>query len=659
MPADQPVKGTDCMGRSARRSSSKGSMPLATLVAGAMLLSGAALAQQYQEAPMLAERVAAGELPPVEERLPVNPLVVEPVDEVGTYGGTIRRAFLGPSDANNYTRFAYDALVRFDPSGSEVIPHIIESAEPSEDYSSWTLHLREGARWSDGAPFTSADIQFYYDAVLQNEDLTPSVPAWVQNTDGTMATVTSDGDYAVTFTFDAPNTLFLHELTFRDGGDRTIAAFIPRHFLEEFHPDYTDPEELDAKVRAAGFSTWTQLFEQKAIITDTPERPSMAAWIPNGTTVSDPEFVLVRNPYYFAVDTAGNQLPYIDEVRFRFFSDAETLNFSAVAGEFDFQARHINMTNYPVLVQNAERSGYRVITWPTFGGSDAAIWFNQVYQNEPELGELLATRDFRIALSHAINRDEIRESAFLGLGEVRQNVPSPWHPYYPGDEAAFRYTEYNPELANEMLDALGLELGADGRRRLPSGDPFTIEISIVPAFGPWPDVGQLVAADWNAVGVSTVTQIRERNAHFQMRDSNDLMVEIWNEDTTGFPFTGNPKMDVRSTPAAAFATEYRLWYETDGASGLPPTEPIARMVEIIDSARTVGPEEQVELAHELFEIITTEVYSLGTVGLTPLVQGVVVVNENLRNVPEVAGNDWPLRTPGNARPEQFYFRTSN
>lgn len=629
---------------------------LALVALTAVLFLGSAAAQEYQEAPELAAQVAAGTLPPVAERIPSNPLVVEPFDEPGTYGGVLRRAFLGPADHNNYTRFAYDSLVRFDPSGSEIIPHIIAGSEPSDDYHSWTLHLREGARWSDGAPFTSADIQFWYDGVLMNSDLNPSPPAWMQNSDGSAAKVESHGDYAVTFTFDHPNTLFLYELAFRDGGDRTIASFLPKHYLTQFHPDHVDAAALDQLVKAAGFTTWTQLFDQKAIITDNPERPSMAAWVPFNSTVSDAEFVLRRNPYYIGVDTAGNQLPYIDEIRFRFFSDAETLNFAAVAGELDFQERHINMTNYPVLMQNSERGGYRVMTWPTFGGSDAAIWFNQVYAANPELGELLATRDFRIAMSHAINRDEIRESAFLGLGEIRQNVPAPWHPYYPGDEAAFRYTEYNPELANEILDSLGLKPGADGRRTLPSGAPLSIEISIVPAFGPWPDVGQLVAADWGAVGINTTTQIRERNAHFQMRDTNELMVEIWNEDTTGFPFTGNPKMDVRSTPAAAFGSEYRIWYETDGAQGLEPTERISRMVDIIDLAKTVGPEQQVELAHELFEIITTELYSIGTIGLTPLVQGVLVVNNDLFNVPSVAGNDWPLRTPGNARPEQFSFR---
>lgn len=629
---------------------------LVLLALAAVLCLSTAMAQPYQEAPSLAEQVAAGTLPPVEERLPSNPLVEEPFDEIGQYGGVLRRAFLGPSDHNNYTRVAYDALVRFDVSGSEVIPHVIAGWDSSDDYHAWTLNLREGARWSDGAPFTAADIQFWYDAVLKNADLTASVPAWMQNNDGSAALVESLNDYQIRFTYDHPNTLFLQELTFRDGGDRTVAVFLPKHYLTQFHPDYADADELASLTKAAGFDAWTQLFNQKAIITDNSDRPSMAAWVPYNSTASDPEFVLRRNPYYFAVDTAGNQLPYIDEIRFRYFSDAETLNFAAVAGELDFQERHINMTNYPVLVENADRGGYRVLTWPTFGGTDAAVWFNQTYDKDPELGRLLANRDFRTAMSYAINRDEIRESAFLGLGEIRQNVPSPWHPYYPGDEVALRATEFDQDKANELLDSLGLKRGADGRRTLPSGAPFTIEISIVPAFGPWPDVGQLVAADWGAVGVNTVTQIRERNAHFTMRDSNELMTEIWNEDTTGFPFTGNPKMDVRSTPAAAFASEMRLWYESDGAEGLEPTAPIARMVEIIDTAKTVGPEEQVELAHELFDIITSELYSIGTVGLTPLVQGVVVANKDLVNVPEIAGNDWPLRTPGNARVEQFSYK---
>lgn len=625
------------------------------LALAALLVLGTAMAQPYQEAPMLAELVEAGELPPVEERLPDNPLVIEPFEEIGTYGGTIRRGFTGPGDHNNYTRFAYDSLLRFNVDGSEMVPHIIESWEASEDFRTWTLHLRPGMKWSDGEPFTSEALMFYYEAVLQNEDLTPSVPVWVANDDGSLAEFRAPDDYTVEVEFDFPYTLFPLELTFRDGGDRTLAAHLPAHYLRQFHPDFGDQAEIDRMVSEAGLNDWTQLFMQQGIITDNPDRPSTAAWVPYQSSVSDQIFTLRRNPYYIGVDPAGNQLPYIDEVQFRFFSDVESLNFAAVAGEIDFQARHIQMTNYPVLVENGERSGYRVVTWPTFGGADAAVFINQQYTADPELGELLANLDFRIALSHGIEREEIRESAFLGLGEIRQPVAAPWHPYYPGDEYAFQYTEYDPERANEILDGLGLVRGADGARTLPSGAPLRLEISVVPAFGPWPDVAQLVAGDWSELGLNTDVQVRERTAHFTMRDANELMLEIWNEDTSGFPFTGNPKIDPRSQPATIFAVESRTWYATDGERGIEPTPEIARIVEIIEEAKTVGTEQQIELAQELNRLVADQLYGIGIVGLTPMIQGVVVVNSDLVNVPDLVANDWPLRTPGDSRPETFFY----
>ncbi|HLV12186.1 MAG TPA: ABC transporter substrate-binding protein [Trueperaceae bacterium] len=622
----------------------------------ALLALGTALAQPYQEAPMLAELVAAGELPPVEERLPEEPLVIEPFEGIGTYGGVIRRGFTGPGDHNNYTRWAYDSLLRFSVDGSEIVPHIIRAWEPSEDFHTWTLHLRPGMKWSDGHPFTADALLFYYEAVLQNEELTPSVPVWIANHDGTLAAMRAIDDYTVEVEFDFPYTLFPMELTFRDGGDRTLAAHLPGHYLAQFHPDYGDPEEIARMVSEAGLNDWTQLFMQKGIITDNPERPSTAAWVPYRSSVSDQVFTLRRNPYYFAVDPAGNQLPYVDEIQFRFFADVEALNFAAVAGELDMQDRHIQLTNYPVLVENAERSGYRVITWPTFGGNDAALWVNQQYTIDPELGELLANRDFRIALSIGIDREEIREAAFLGLGEIRQPVAAPWHPYYPGDEYAFQHTEFDPERANEILDGLGLQRGPNGMRTLPSGAPLRLEISVVPAFGPWPDVAQLIASDFADLGLTTDVQVRERTAHFTMRDANELIMEIWNEDTSGFPFTGNPKIDPRSDPATIFAVESRTWYATDGERGREPTPEIARIVEIIEEAKTVGTDRQIELAQELNRLVADQLYGIGTVGLTPMIQGVVVVNANLANVPDLVANDWPLRTPGDARPETFFYR---
>ena len=188
--------------------------------------------------------------------------------------------------------------------------------------------------------------------------------------------------------------------------------------------------------------------------------------------------------------------------------------------------------------------------------------FNQTYKGDPEMGKLMANKDFRIALSHAINRDQIKESVFLGLGEARQGVPAPWHPYFPGDEVGEEVHRVRSGQGQQDAGrARPGQEGRDGIRLLPSGKPVTIEISVVPAFGAWPDVAQLVAKDWEKVGIKTIVQIRERALHFKMRDSNELMTEIWNEDTTAFPFTGNAKVDrVRSPAILALAPLYRQWF---------------------------------------------------------------------------------------------------
>lgn len=618
-----------------------------------------ALAQtKYHEAPMLADMVASGKLPPVDQRLPSEPLVEQVTDSIGTYGGVLRRGFLGPSDHNNYTRVVYDALVRFSPSGGEVIPHIAKGWEPNADFTQWTVFLRKGMKWSDGEPFTADDIMFWYNSILNNKELTASIPVWMTNADGSEAKVEKIDDTTVRWTFGQPNTAFLLDLANKDGADKSIdnLAFAPAHYLKQFHPDFTDAATLAAKVKARGFDSWVQLFQVEAMPHLSGNRPSTAAWVPHGSTVADQTFVIERNPYYFAVDADGNQLPYLDEVKFSFFADKETLNLAAVGGQIDMQGRHIAMSNYPVLMENAAKGGYRVITYPTFGGSDAVLMFNQTYQNDPEVGAILQNKDFRIALSYAINRDAIKELAFLGIGQARQGVPAPFHPYYPGDEYAFKYTQFDTAKANEMLDKAGLTArDGDGMRLLPSGKRMDLEIGVVPAFASWADIGQLIVSDWAKAGVRAHVELRERSVHFAMRDSNDLQIEIWNEDTTGFPFSGQPNFDPRSQPSMTLAPLVRKWVNSKGAEGVKPTPELQRIMDIIDEAKVSSHEHQIELAKELFRIWADNVWEIGTVGLTPMVQGVVVVNKDLKNVAEVAGNDWPLRTPGNTRPEQFYY----
>jgi peptide/nickel transport system substrate-binding protein len=633
-------------------------LPTATTAPTKTTAPTVAAAPTYQEAPMLADLVKSGDLPPVEERLPENPLV-EDTESIGTYGGTWRRGFLGPSDYNGYIRIVADSLLVFSPDGTQVLPKVAESFESSADFKTWTIHLRKGGKWSDGSPLTADDIMFWYVDILNNKDLMPSVPSWMKNSDGSTVQLTKVDEYTVSWTYLSPNTTWPLEIANKDNGDRAYPVFLPAAYMKQFHADYADKAELDQKVSDAGFKTWAELFAMKKNQAENPERPGTAAWIPT-TAVGKEVMVMKRNPYYMGVDTAGNQLPYIDEVRLIYFADAASLNVAAIAGEFDEQERQINLMNYPVFKENEIAGKYKVYTWPSFGGGDADVSFNQTYTKDTDLGALMQNKDFRIALSYAINRNAIKETAFMGLGEPRQPVPAPNHPFYPGDEYAKKYTEFNADMANQMLDSIGLDKkNGDGIRLYPgTNKPVQIEISVVPAFGPWPDVAQLIAADWNKVGVQAIVQVRERALHFQMRSSNDLQTEIWNQDTTGFPFTGNPKLDPRTMLAGGITVWplFNTWYNTGGKEGLEPSADAKKIVELINKARTVGGAEQAAVAQELFKLWVDNCYEIGTIGLTPMVQGVVVISNNMMNVPTALGNDWPLRTPGNGRPETWYFK---
>ena len=332
---------------------------LAAVFAGAQTVT-------YKEAPVLAEQVKAGKLPPVAQRLPDKPLVV-PADEIGTYGGVWRRGFLGPSDFNGVNRVIYDVLARFGPDGANIEMKLAESVTSSADFRTWIVTLRKGTKWSDGSPFTADDILFWYKDVLLNKDLVPAMPGWMLNKDGTPVGVGKVNDLTVMWTFKEPNTNFLLELTTKDFGDRLYPIFLPSTYLKQFHASYAKKETLDKMVADAKLKTWAELFAAKQNPLDNPERPGMAAWVASNR-ISDPIFVMKRNPYYIGVDKAGNQLPYIDEVQFKFFTDAQALNLAAIAGELDEQERHINLLNYPVLKDNEQKLGkYKIYLWSSPG----------------------------------------------------------------------------------------------------------------------------------------------------------------------------------------------------------------------------------------------------------------------------------------------------
>jgi len=617
----------------------------------------AAAGGKYKEAPILAEQVKAGKLPSVDKRLPDNPLVVQAA-EVGQYGGVWHRGFLGPSDSNGVCRVIYDVLARFGTDGATIEMKLAESVTPSADFKTWTVKLRKGSKWSDGSPFSADDIMFWYNDVLLNKDLTPAISTWMLNKDGTAALVEKLDDLSVRWTFKETNTNFLLELTTKDFGDKLWPIFEPSAYLKKFHAKYANKADLDKMVADAKFKTWVELFASRQNPFENPERPGMAAWVASNR-ISEQIFIMKRNPYYVAVDQAGNQLPYLDEVQFKFFSDAQSLNLAAIAGELDEQERHINLLNYPVLKENEQKLGkYKILLWSSPGGEDAGVIFNQTYAKDPELGKIFANRDFRIAMSYAINRKQIWDSAYLGTGEPRQAVPKKGHPYYPGDEYAYKYTEYKPDLANQMLDKIGLDKkDADGFRLLPNGKRMLIDFSVVEVFGPYRDIGTLVSRDFEKVGIKVNMQIRERALHFQMRQANELQAELWNEDTSGFPFTGSTKYDFRRDLYGnlTFGPLWKQWYDTNGKDGVEPPADAKKIVEMQDKSKSVGTEEKVKIAQEMFKLWVDNLFEIGIVGLTATDQGVAVVNAKMHNVPVNLTKDWPLRTPGNGKPEIWFY----
>lgn len=613
---------------------------------------------KYSEAPMLAELVAAGSLPPVEERLPKEPLVQSVVDKIGVYGGTWHRAALNSGDTSLFSRLNPDGLVYFDIVGN-VVPAVAKSWDISEDGKEFTFHLREGMKWSDGQPYTADAILWWYDHIMNNAELTPTKPAWMR-VKGEYGTIEKIDDYTVVFKFSSPYGTFIEWLA-------TNAFYgVPGHYLEQFHVDFVDKAKLEAAAKAANFEQWYQYFNDRNSTYNNPERPVVSAW--KFTTLPDANpLIAERNPYYYRVDEQGQQLPYIDRIQWEVTTNVEVLNLKAIAGELDCQERQITLVNYPLFMDGKEKGGYHVFTWPGDGGTDAGMMVNMnagqqegADDHQKVIGDILRKVEFRRALSLGMDREEVWNSAFLGFGAPRQMAPMEWSKYYE-EEMATPYVEMDVDEANSMLDALGLDQrDADGFRLGPDGQPLDIVISAVNQFGPWVDTAQLVNNHWNAIGIKTAVNVEERSLYYTRMAAGEHQIAVWN---TG----GNGKVLIYPYWTMPYASASRIgplsgiWYQSGGTQGIEPTGDLRKVLDIFDEATvTIDQAAQDELAKQIFRINTANLWTIGTVGGTPLEQGVVVIKDYFYNVPESTPerhvfNEDSVHTPANCVPAQYFM----
>jgi peptide/nickel transport system substrate-binding protein len=618
-------------------------------VAVEKVVTATAVETQYNEAPMLSGLVRQGELPPVDERLPDEPLVHTPAEEVGEYGGTWHRLSTSPGDVRTPDRLNYESLIRWNVMGTEQIPNVAKSWEISPDGTTFTFQLRKGMKWSDGEPFTADDIVFYYEDVLQNEELNPSFPkTWTVG--GEPVVVTKVDDYTVRFSFPLPSGVFLVDMASAAG---RWWALYPEHYLQQFHIEYADQAKLDAMVEEAGFEEWYQLFGDKFSHKTNTELPVIHAW---QITVPAPKqpVVMERNPFYWKVDTDGNQLPYIDTVEHMIVAGAEQVNLRAISGEVDMQTRHILFDNFPLFQENKEQGGYRILQWKRGYITDAAIYPNAMHQ-DPEMREILGDKRFHWALSLGINRAEIIEGVYLGITEPTQVSPFPSSPFY-WEEQAQNMLEHDPDRANEILDEMGLtERDGDGYRLRPNGERLSITFSYAPIFGSWGDIGELLRAHWEELGIELILDETNRQLYVERFQANEHDMAIW-QSAAEFnplilpmnfvPIHGNSRQAI---PAAD-------WYLSGGKEGEEPTGDLRETFDLWDQIKaTADFEEQQQLFRQILELNKENIWVIGICTAPP---EIVIVKENFRNVPEEAVSDWNLLTPGATAPEQYFIRQS-
>ncbi|MCB0061904.1 MAG: hypothetical protein KDE19_07310, partial [Caldilineaceae bacterium] len=302
----------------------------------------AAIPSKYNEAPMLAELVAQGALPPVEERLPETPTVISVVAATGNYGGTLRRGFKGVSDRWGPSKVQDSSLIRYDLDLNKHAD-LVESWEQNDDATEFILHLRQGLKWSDGTPFDSSAFSWWHEHVAQNEALTPAPPVNFSTGEPRvlMAVATPD-QYTVQITFADPKPLFIDFMS-------RAQPFTPGHYMQQFLPDTADdPAALEAAMQEAGFDSWDQYYLDRDSWYLNPDKPTVGPWRA-GNQLSETLFLMERNPYFHQVDADGNQLPYIDEIQHRLFDTDEVFNLWIINGEIDFQNRHVQIANYTLF----------------------------------------------------------------------------------------------------------------------------------------------------------------------------------------------------------------------------------------------------------------------------------------------------------------------
>lgn len=602
---------------------------------------GTAVGGRGKESPMLAQKVKAGELPPMKERLPTKPFVLEPVDRTGTYGGTLRKA---DSQQGSTAAIAQGRanLLEWALGRVEVGPGLAESWEISPDGLVYTFHLRDGLRWSDGEPCTTDDIVFAVDKVIKNTTLMPAFPTWL-SPGGKPVEVEQVDELTVRFKLGAPQSLMLSYIA-SPNGDWLV---LPKHYLSKFHPEFMPQNEVDAAAKEAGYESWDQYFVERNDIQANPDRPVLGPWVlTTPATSSNNRAVFERNPYFWKVDPDGRQLPYIDRVTIEVF-EAETVVLRTSNGDFDFQARGLSAEDTPVLAKTAEQNGYEILRWQ--GTGPYCIHPNQSAP-DPVMRALMQDLRFRQALSYAIDRDEVNKVIFGGQGIISQPCAMKDDPYFV-DGMGQRYLEFRPEESEKLLDEVGLsKVDSDGMRLRPDGRPLRLDLWCF-EFQDSPRPFELVTEYWREVGINARVQTVAQELWLEKVTGNQVDISAYSTNLIEWELS--PVFYVPSADTTYWAPAFGKWYLTRGAEGEEPPPKIRELQVLWDELQAAVDEEaRIERGQQILWSHDENLWMI-EVARTPFTP--VVRKNNLINVPKVLTADYQLGNENFSRQDQFFF----
>ncbi len=607
-----------------------------------------------QESGFWGAEVKKGDLPPVAERVPEDPLVVDLEAKgrtFGAHGGVLRTMVTRSKDVRQMVVYGYARLVGYDENYT-FQADILRDFEVREGRI-FRLHLRKGHRWSDGAPFTSEDFRYWWKHVAQNDELSPAGPPQIMRQGDDVAKMRFPDAHTVVVEFPRPNPHFLPALA----GARPPFIYRPSHYMKQFHVDFADAEELQERIDKRRVRGWAPLHNNADNMYkfDNPRLPTLQPWIPATASRRSARQNFVRNPYFHRVDARGLQLPYIDVIEMQIVGGG-LVAAKSNAGEVDLQARGLDFRDVSILKKGeADGAGYRTYLWANGAASQIAIYPNLNF-NDPIWREVMRDARFRRALSLGIDRRMINRALYFGLAKEGGMTALAKSPFFDPANLT-RWAIYDPQEANALLDQIGLDQKTPaGIRLLPDGRPMEFVVETAGERQEVENALAIITDTWRDIGIKLVMRPLDRDILRNRVFSGVTMAAVWFGWDNGLPTPDTPPEYLAPTDQVFFAwPKWGQYYQTHGAAGEKPDLRAARDLMELARAweRTRDNGRRSNIWKQMLAIHANQQFGIGVLAEAP--QPVVVSNE-LRNVPELGKWAWePGAHFGVHRMDEFYF----